>query len=159
MPPRRSLADIGIEVGKLRHRSQIGPRDRIASRAPSTGVLAAIGFLPVRPGSSFARRFARRPQEAGMTGLVYTLLAHAAGRLGFGIPKYQVGQIDRFGERRILEPPSKPRPQLKPVEPHRRRHERLEKPLALRCVEPRPPLHRRLDQISAPHLATFKSES
>ena len=33
----------------------------------STGlwVLAAIGLVPVRPGSSFARRFARRPQEKG----------------------------------------------------------------------------------------------
>ena len=56
-------------------------------------------------------------------------------------------------ERRILEPPPKPSSQLKPVEPQRRLHERLKKPLALRCVKPPPAFHRRLEQINAPHLA------
>jgi hypothetical protein len=37
---------------------------------------------------------------------------------------------------KILESPPKPSSQLKPVEPQRRLHERLENPLALRCVEP-----------------------
>jgi hypothetical protein len=57
-----------------------------------------------------------------------------------------------------LEPPPKPSSQLKPVEPHRRLHERLEKPLPLRGVEPLLAFHRRLGQISASHLVTFKSE-
>jgi hypothetical protein len=70
-----------------------------------------------------------------------------------GIRNCEAGRIDRFGERRIFEPAAKPSSQLKPVEPHRRRHERREKPLALGRVEPRPALHRRLDQISASHLA------
>jgi hypothetical protein len=87
------------------------------------GVLAAIGLVPVRPGGSFARRFARRPQDDGSN---------------VGIPKYEAGGIDRRSERRISEPPKKPSPQLKPVEPQRRRHERREKPLVLRCIEPRP---------------------
>jgi hypothetical protein len=51
-----------------------------------------------------------------------------------------------------LEPPPKPSLQRKRVEPQRRLQERLEKPLALRCVEPHAALHRRLSQISAPHL-------
>jgi hypothetical protein len=57
-----------------------------------------------------------------------------------------------------LEPPPKPSSQLKPVEPQRRLQERLEKPLALRCVEPRPALHRRLSQINAPQLASLKAK-
>jgi hypothetical protein len=51
-----------------------------------------------------------------------------------------------------------PSSQSKRVEPQRRHQERLEKPLALRRVEPRPALHRRLGQISAPHLVNLKSE-
>jgi hypothetical protein len=53
-----------------------------------------------------------------------------------GIRNCEAGRIDRSGERRILEAPPKPSSQLKPVEPQRCRQERLEKPLALRCVEP-----------------------
>jgi hypothetical protein len=53
-----------------------------------------------------------------------------------GIPKYQAGRIDRSGERRIFEPPPKPSSQSK-------------------RVEPRPAFHRRLDQISAPHLVSL----
>jgi hypothetical protein len=87
-------------------------------------------------------RFARRLQEAG----------------NVGIRKYQAARIDRSGERRILEPPPKPSSQLKPVEPQRRLHERLEKPLALRGVKSRPALHRRLGQISAPHVASLKAK-
>jgi hypothetical protein len=108
------------------HRPSRQPRYRIANHALNAGgsvclwVLAATGLVPVRPGGSFARR----PQEAG----------------NVGIRKYQVGRIDRSGERRIFEPPPKPRSQLKPVEPQRRAQERLEKPLALRRVEPRPGL-------------------
>jgi hypothetical protein len=48
---------------------------------------------PVRPGGSFAQRFVRRPQEEG----------------DVGIPKYEVGRVDRSGERRIFEPPPKQR--------------------------------------------------
>jgi hypothetical protein len=95
----------------------------------------------VRPGSSFARRFARRPQEEG-----YIDIRNCKG-----------GRIDR-GERRILEPPPKPRAQLKPVEPQRRLHECLEEPLPLRGVEPRPALHRRLKQISA-HLVSLNQQT
>jgi hypothetical protein len=52
-------------------RSKAGSRNRIASHALNAGgsvclqVLAGIGLVPVRPGGSFARRFASRPQEAG----------------------------------------------------------------------------------------------
>ena len=61
-------------------------------------------------------------------------------------------QIDRSGERPI-EPLPKPIPHRNPVEPQRRTDERSEKLLALRRVEPRPALHRRLSQIDASHLA------
>ena len=57
-----------------------------------------------------------------------------------------------------MEPPPKPSSQSKRVEPQRRFQERLEKPLALRCVEPRPALQSRLGQISAPHLREPLSE-
>ena len=67
-----------------------------------------------------------------------------------GIRNCEAGRIDRSGERRILEPPPKPSSQRKRVEPQRRLQERLEKPLALRGVEPRPAFQRRLKQISAP---------
>ena len=67
--------------------------------------------------------------------------------------KYEAGRIDRSGERRISEPPPEPSAESKLVEPQRRLHERLEKPVALGRVEPRPAFHRRLSQITAPHLA------
>jgi hypothetical protein len=69
-----------------------------------------------------------------------------------GIRNCEGGWIDSR-ERRILEPPPKPSSQLKPIEPQRRLQERLEKPLALRRVEPRPALHRRFGQFNAPHPA------
>jgi hypothetical protein len=75
-----------------------------------------------------------------------------------GIRNCEAGRIDRSGERRILEPPPKPSSQSKLVEPQRRLHERLEKPLALPRVEPRPALHRRHGQISAPHLVSLKAK-
>jgi hypothetical protein len=105
------------------HRPSRQPRYRIANHALNAGggvclrvlaKLAAIGLVPVRPGGSFARSLARRPQEEG----------------NVGIPKYQAGRIDRSGERRILKPPPKPSPQSKRVEPDRRRQERREKPVA-----------------------------
>jgi hypothetical protein len=98
----------------------------------------AIGLVPIRRGGSFARRFARRPHDEGSN---------------VGIPKYEAGRIDRRGERWLSEPTPEPSSQRKLVEPHRRRNERLEKSLALRCVQAGPALHRRLSQISAPHLA------
>ena len=70
---------------------------------------------------------------------------------------HEAGWIDSC-ERRILEPPPKPSSQLKPVEPQRRLQERLEKPVALRLVEPPPALQRRLGQISAPHLVNLKAK-
>jgi hypothetical protein len=57
-----------------------------------------------------------------------------------GIRNCEAGRIDWSGERRILEAPPKPSSQLKPVEPQRCLQERLEKPLALCCVEPPPRL-------------------
>ena len=62
------------------------------------------------------RRFARRPHETG----------------NVGIRKYASGP-DR-SERRAADsqPPPKPSPQIKRVEPQRRPQERLEKPIALR---------------------------
>jgi hypothetical protein len=65
--------------------------------------LAAIGLVPVRPGRSFARCFARRPHERG----------------NVGIRNREAGRIDRSGERRIFQPPPKSS-QIKPVEPQRR---------------------------------------
>lgn len=50
----------------------------------------AIGLVPVRLGGSFARRFARRPQEVG----------------NIGIRNCEARRINR-DERRILEPPQK----------------------------------------------------
>ncbi len=75
--------------------------------------LAAIGLVPVRPRGSFARR---RPHEKG----------------NIGIRNCEAGRIDRFGERRILQPPPKPSSQLKPVEPQRRLHERRTAGAAMR---------------------------
>jgi hypothetical protein len=60
-----------------------------------------------------------------------------------GIRNCEARRIDRSGERPAFEPLLEPSPQSKLVEPHRR-HERPEKPLALRCVKPRPALHNRL---------------
>ena len=68
-----------------------------------------------------------------------------------GIRNYKAGRIDRSGERRVPEPPQEPSAELKPVEPQRRLQARLEKPLALLRVEPRPALHCGRDQIDAPH--------
>jgi hypothetical protein len=90
-----------------------------------------------------ARRFARHLHDEG----------------NVGIRKHVTGRIDRSAERRIFEPPPKPSSQLKPVEPQRRLRERLEKPLALRCVEPRPAFHHSLNQINAPHLVNLKRNS
>jgi hypothetical protein len=56
------------------------------------------------------------------------------------------------GERWIFEPPPVPSSQSKRVEPQRCPQGRLEKPVALRGVEPRPALHRRFSQITAPLL-------
>jgi hypothetical protein len=66
-----------------------------------------------------------------------------------GVPKRQASRIEH-DEWWLSEPAPEPSPQLEPVEPQRRRQERLEKLLALPCVEPRPALHSRLSQISAP---------
>ena len=52
-----------------------------------------------------------------------------------------------------------PTAKLRPAEPQRRLQARLEEPLALRRVEPCPSLHRALEQIGAPHLATFQNEN
>jgi hypothetical protein len=97
-------------------------------------VLAAIGLVPVRPGGGFARRFACRPHDEG----------------NVGIRKHQASWIERSRERWIFEPP-KPSSQFELVEPQRRVQECLEKPVALRCVEPRahPPSPLRLDQCAA----------
>ena len=113
--------------------ADIGPGGQSVGQAAQF-CLAAIGLVPVRPGGSFARR----PQEAAYVDILY-----------------QPARIGRNGERCILEPTPKPSPQSKLVEPQRRLHERLEKPLALRRVEPRPGLHQRLSQINAPHLANL----
>jgi hypothetical protein len=55
----------------------------------------------------------------------------------------------------FLSRPPQPSPQLEPVEPQRRLHERREKPVALRCVEARPAVHGRLGQINAPHIVSL----
>ena len=125
-------------VGESRHR--IPSRIRWSTDGTSAG-LAAIGLVPVRLGGSFVRRFTRPPHEKG----------------NVGIRNCKAGRID-LRERRILKPSAKPSPQLKPVKPQRRLHERLEEPLPLRGVEPRPALHRRLKQISA-HLASLNQQT
>jgi hypothetical protein len=57
------------------------------------------------------------------------------------------------GERGFVDPPQEPSAEFLPVKPQRRLQARLEKPIALRWVEPRPTLHRGLKQINAPHFA------
>ena len=59
---------------------------------PTEPCLAAIGLVSARPGGRFARRFARRPQD----------------ERNVGIRKYEAGQIDRGGERRVPEPSQQP---------------------------------------------------
>jgi hypothetical protein len=68
-------------------------------------------------------------------------------------------RIDRSGERRGPDPPQEPRSKLRPVEPQRSLHARLENPRALLWGEPRPASHRSLNQINSPHFACpLKSE-
>ena len=89
----------------------------------------------------FERCFARRPHE----------------KRNVGLRDCEAGRIDRRGERGFVEPPQEPIAEFLPVKAQRRLQARLEKPLALRWVEPRPPLHRGFKQISASHLATFRN--
>jgi hypothetical protein len=93
--------------------------------ATQGGVLAAFGLVAVRPGGRLARRFARPQDERNV-----------------GIRKYEAGRVDRFGERRVPEPPQEPSAKLQPVKPQRRLQARSEKALALRwgvSVVPLPP--------------------
>jgi hypothetical protein len=71
------------------------------------------------------------------------------------VSRYEAGRIDRSGERRVPEPPQKPSAELKPVKPQRRLQARLEKPLALLRVEPRPAFQSCRNQINASHLASL----
>jgi hypothetical protein len=73
-----------------------------------------------------------------------------------GLRNGEAGRIDRRGERGFDQPPHEPFAEFLPLKAQRRLQTRLEKPLALRWVEPRPALHRGLEQISAPHPATFQ---
>ena len=111
MTANGSNPDLSLEAARpLPPSADIGPEGQSVGLAAQF-CLAAIGIVPVRPSSSFARR----PQEEG----------------NVGIPKYETGRIDRFGERRVPEPPQEPSSKLKPVEPQRSLQARLEKPLAL----------------------------
>jgi hypothetical protein len=71
----------------------------------------------------------------------------------------QTRHIDRAAERSISKPLAKPFPELKPVEPQRRRDERLEKLVALLRVKPRPALHRRLGQFNALHFGNLNRQT
>jgi hypothetical protein len=68
----------------------------------------------------------------------------------------ETGQIDWRGEWGFADPPQQPFGEFPPLKPQRRPQARLKKPFALLRVEPRPALHRALEQIIAPHLATFR---
>ena len=123
-------------VGESRHRisgASVGQ--------PTEPCLAAIGLVPVRP--SFAPRFARRrPHEKG----------------NVSVRNCKAGQIDRSGERCGPQPPPQPSPQIKRIEPQRRPQERMEKPIALGRVKPRPARHHRLRQFNALHPASLKAK-
>ncbi len=86
---------------------------RIKARRASAGMIAP---------RCRSRSFARRPD----------------GEADVCIFRKQARQIDRAAERSISEPLAKPIPELKPVEPQRRRDERLEKLVALLRVKAAP---------------------
>ncbi|MGY4434854.1 hypothetical protein ACVWWO_007331 [Bradyrhizobium sp. F1.13.1] len=73
-----------------------GMRGRVCLR-----VLAAVGLVPVRPGGSIARRFARR--------------AHEKGHIDLGNRKAR--RIDGSRERRGPDPPQEPSSKFQPVKP------------------------------------------
>jgi hypothetical protein len=75
-----------------------------------------------------------------------------------GLRNGEAGRIDRRGERGFDQPPHEPSPEFLPFEAQCCPQASLEKPFALRWVEPRPALHRGLEQITR-HLATFQNEN
>jgi len=89
-----------------------------------------------------ARCFARRSHE----------------KRDVGLRNGEAGRIDRRGERGFVEPPHEPSAEFLPLKAQRRPQARLEKPLALAIIEPRPALHRGVKQINASHLASYEKQ-
>ncbi|MGM4875759.1 hypothetical protein AB7645_31530 [Bradyrhizobium sp. 956_D2_N1_5] len=95
--------------------------------------------MPGNFGRLFERCFARRSHE----------------KLDVGLRDGEAGQIDWRGERGFDQPPHEPSAEFLPLKPERRPQARLEKPLALAIIEPRPTAHGSLEQITR-HLAAFQ---
>ena len=100
--------------------------DRISPGRYPDCVAEAVSVL-------FERCFARRPHE----------------KRDVGIRNAEAGRIDRRGERWFAYPPPEPFAEFPPLKPQGRPQERFGKPLALTIIEPRPTLHRGLEQITA----------
>ena len=98
-------------------------------------VAAAVSVLFERA----ARCFARRSRE----------------KRDVGLRDCEAGRIDRRGERGFDQPPHQPFAEFLPLQAQCRLQAGLEKPLALRWVEPVPASHRGLEQITR-DLATFQ---
>jgi hypothetical protein len=101
--------------------------------------LKILAFLVFRV--AFRRFIRRRPHQQRDVGL----------RNG------EAERINRRGKRRFAHPPPEPFAEFPPLKAQCRPYARLEKPFTLRRGEARPSPHRALEQISAPHLATFSN--
>jgi hypothetical protein len=106
---------------------------------PQPAIQMVFHLLPPSPRAP-CRLIARRPHE----------------KRDVGLRDGETGRIDRRGERRFDQPPHEPSAEFWPLKAQRRLQARLEKSLALRWVEPRPALHRGLEQITR-HLATLST--